>query len=178
MPYSTVSQSTLLETALLPVSKPCLYRLVSQTPRTYDTKQAVATQGEVDHGIHRATRRVTNMYMFKTPRQTDIHLRRDTTGAAVADVCHLRHHASSGFEWGYEGSGPADLALSSLAEFAPSADAEDRVMLADGAHCSRFAWKHHLAFRAEFVAALPQTGGVIRAANVHAWIAARRRTEA
>jgi hypothetical protein len=114
------------------------------------------------------------MAMQNMPRQTDVHLRRGPTGAAEADVLHLVQHSPTGFEWGYDGSGPADLALSILGKFVPPAGPDDRIMLTDGAFCSRFAWKHHHAFKIDFIAGMRQGGGVIRAADVQQWIAARR----
>jgi hypothetical protein len=64
-------------------------------------------------------------------------------------------HSPDGFEWGYGGSGPADLALNILARFLPAADA----------------WDLHHAFKREFVATLPRQGGVILAKSVRQWIA-------
>jgi hypothetical protein len=36
-------------------------------------------------------------------------------GAVTEPLPHIEHHSPDGFEWGYGGSGPADLALSMLA---------------------------------------------------------------
>lgn len=38
-------------------------------------------------------------------------------GAERSQLKHLIHHSPDGFEWGYGGSGPSDLALSILADF-------------------------------------------------------------
>lgn len=35
----------------------------------------------------------------------------------LADARHIRNHSPSGFEWGYGGSGPAQLALAILADY-------------------------------------------------------------
>jgi len=53
----------------------------------------------------------------------------------------LRNHSPSGFDWGYGGSGPAQLALALLLDF--SGDEE-------------LALKHHQAFKARVIASLPQ----------------------
>lgn len=108
------------------------------------------------------------------PRTTDVHLYRTADGTAAADVYHFVQHSPTGFEWGYAGSGPADLALAILTAFAPSAGPKDRVTMADGSHCSRLAWQYHHAFKEDFVAGLPRSGGVILAADARAWIAMRR----
>jgi Family of unknown function (DUF6166) len=64
----------------------------------------------------------------------------------------LRRHSPSGFEWGYGGSGPAQLALA---------------LLADWSGNSRFALKHYQEFKFKVVAGLPRrewelTGNQIR----------------
>jgi hypothetical protein len=53
----------------------------------------------------------------------DVHLWRDDAGNAHADVPHEHRHSWS-FEWGYAGSGPADLAYSILVYFYGPAVAE------------------------------------------------------
>lgn len=87
----------------------------------------------------------------------DIVCRRGAAGAAVVEG--VRHawvwHSPTGFEWGYGGSGPADLALNIL--LAATADRD-------------FAAQHHQAFKRRFVAPLPPAGGVIRADAVLDWI--------
>ena len=48
----------------------------------------------------------------------------------------LRNHSPTGFEWGYGGSGPAQLSLA---------------LLADATGDDEFAMKHYQAFKAKFV---------------------------
>jgi hypothetical protein len=57
----------------------------------------------------------------------------------------LRNHSPTGFEWGYAGSGPAQLALALLV------DATDR----------RTALEHYMAYKNEVVARLPKAGWTI-----------------
>lgn len=54
---------------------------------------------------------------------TDVRLWRDEYGRAHASVPH-RHRHSSELNWGYGGSGPADLSFSILAHFYGEAFAE------------------------------------------------------
>ena len=68
-------------------------------------------------------------------------------------------HSPAGFEWGYGGSGPADLALNILLEATGDRD---------------FAAEHHQAFKWTFVAPMPFDGGKIEAAKISEWIAERR----
>ena len=67
-------------------------------------------------------------------------------------------HSPTGIEWGYRGSGPADLALSVLTALTDRQAAE--------------ALYH--AFKAEVIARVPEIGGVLRAADVRAWADAKR----
>lgn len=66
-------------------------------------------------------------------------------------------HSPDGFEWGYGGSGPADLALNLLAYYLPSADA----------------WRWHQDAKRAFVEGLPREGGTIEAAALLAWVVER-----
>ena len=104
---------------------------------------------------------------------SDVRIWRDADGTLKANMRHLAHHSPAGFECGYGGSGPADLALSILAAFVPVEKGERGERLFAGQRCSRFAWAHHQAFKWEFIACLPREGGVIRAADIRAWIEAR-----
>jgi len=87
----------------------------------------------------------------------DIVCRRGADGTAVVDGIRQAWvwHSPTGFEWGYGGSGPADLALNIL--LAATADRD-------------FATRHHQSFKWRFVASLPHSGGAIRAAAVLDWI--------
>lgn len=64
-------------------------------------------------------------------------------------------HSPSGMEWGYGGSGPADFALNILLMFTDTATAE----------------RLHQPFKWEYVAKLPEEGGIIEAEKVRAFIA-------
>lgn len=83
------------------------------------------------------------------------------------------HHSPCGYEWGYSGSGPADLALNILARFLPVG--------ADGQHpercwsgiVSRGAWEMHQEFEQDIVSRLPRPGGDISANFIRIWIAGR-----
>ena len=85
-------------------------------------------------------------------------------------------HSPTGFEWGYGGSGPADFALNVLCLFVqPGSDGCEPQKVFDGV-CSRTAQALHQAFKSRFIAALPHEGGVIRGADVRAWIADQKMT--
>jgi hypothetical protein len=80
------------------------------------------------------------------------------------------HYAPKGFEWGFGGSGPADLALNVLALFLPLAPETNSVALRDGSSVSEAAWALHQAFKYDLIATLPRAGGDISAKTIHDWI--------
>ena len=88
----------------------------------------------------------------------DIVCRRDADGTAVVEGIRQAWvwHSPTGFEWGYGGSGPADLALNILLSATGDRD---------------FAAQHHQECKWRFVAALPREGGIIRGSDVVEWIA-------
>lgn len=65
----------------------------------------------------------------------------------------LRNHSPDGFEWGYQGSGPAQLALAILARLKGPA----------------FAQEHYQRFKREVIAKLPKTAWELTAEDVEQW---------
>ena len=92
-------------------------------------------------------------YEALTGDPEDVVLWRTLGGEAHASVPHAVRHSPSGIEWGYGGSGPADLALSVLLAFTDEPPAN--------ALYQRF--KH------EVVTVVPEEGGVLRAADIRRW---------
>ena len=97
----------------------------------------------------------------------DIVLWRDARGTARASMGtaegaplpHVVRHSPTGFEWGYGGSGPSDLALSVLTAVAGAETAE----------------RYYRALVAEVITRVPRSGGLLRAERARDWI---RRQEA
>ena len=85
----------------------------------------------------------------------DVVLFRDIDGTARASVPHVVRHSPTGVEWGYDGSGPADLARSVLLAITDEATAE----------------RLYQSYKADVVAHVPFSGGVLRAAAVRLWVA-------
>lgn len=93
------------------------------------------------------------------------------------NVPHLvTHHSPTGFEWGYEGSGPADLALNIL-------EAVLRLLEYKGEttndtwrkqRCFRWAYQLHQSFKREFVAQIPREGGKVYTNDVISWLNAQK----
>ena len=96
-------------------------------------------------------------YEALTGDAEDVVLWRTLEGEAHASVPHAARHSPTGIEWGYGGSGPADLALSVLLALADQQTAD--------------ALYHR--FKREVVAAVPDEGGVLRAADIRAWVGAQ-----
>ena len=84
------------------------------------------------------------------------------------------HYAPTGFDWGFGGSGPADLALNVLALFLPLPSDATGVALRDGSSVSEAAWALHQAFKYDLIATLPRAGGHLIAKTISAWINAHR----
>ena len=77
----------------------------------------------------------------------DVVCRREAGSAVVEGVKQeWVWHSPAGFEWGYGGSGPADLALNIL--LAATGDRD-------------FSARHHQDFKWQYVSRLPFDGGVI-----------------
>lgn len=99
--------------------------------------------------------------MYKGSRRKDdvevriIHLQEGEEGFVSGLLPHIPFHSPSGFEWGYGGSGPADLALAILVDYLdehpPSQGWEDRKRFDQWTVTSR-AWKLHQPFKRDVVA--------------------------
>ena len=84
-----------------------------------------------------------------------IRLWRGDFGVPMASVEHKWvSHSPDGFEWGYAGSGPAELALNILILFVSRSEA----------------WRLHQAFKVQFIVPMPSEGGAIKAEDIQAWI--------
>jgi hypothetical protein len=91
-------------------------------------------------------------------RTTDIRLWRTYDGAGHANVPQVTYYSSTGFEWGYGGAGPAELALSILSCFVEPHEAH----------------LMHGDFKDEILEPMDWEGGTISAGFVRAWIQAKR----
>jgi len=111
-----------------------------------------------------------DLFIPNSPITEDVILRR-YPDRVETNVHHLvTHHSPTGYEWGYEGSGSADLALNIL-------EAILRAMRHDGpltecykGSCFRLAWQLHQDFKHEFIDKVPHEGGVIHYPAIVAWI--------
>lgn len=78
-------------------------------------------------------------------------------GGAIRPLPHVVYHSRAGFEMGHGGSGPADLALSILADYfrvEPRDAAVFRIW--EPSEAADAAWRLHLGFKWRFVAGARQ----------------------
>ncbi|MDP9373527.1 MAG: hypothetical protein M3Q65_13960 [Chloroflexota bacterium] len=86
---------------------------------------------------------------------------------------HVVHHSPSGLRWGYGGSGPADTALSILADALGERPTREQLYRGEP-----WSWRWHQAFKWAIVATFPlREGWRLPLATVEAWIARRRAQE-
>lgn len=81
----------------------------------------------------------------------------------------LKHHvlhSPTGFNWGYGGSGPADLALAILLDFLQEDPAPERLRRGLSP-----AWQVHQPFKWVFVAKFPDAGWALPEHFIAAWLA-------
>ncbi|NNG66444.1 hypothetical protein HKI81_04215 [Caldanaerobacter subterraneus] len=83
-------------------------------------------------------------------------LKRDERGNAIANIPQvIVSHSPSGFEWGYGGSGPADLALNIL--YAVTKNRE-------------IAYEYHQEYKWDVISKIPYEGTVITYEEVLDWL--------
>lgn len=89
------------------------------------------------------------------PFRGDIILKRDAAGNIITNVAHkIVQHSPNGFEWGYGGSGPSELALNILAMYTDRQTAEEL----------------HQVFKWDYIAELPHGGGTIKGSEIKKWL--------
>lgn len=89
------------------------------------------------------------------PDPADIVLKRINNSEVETNVRHAKvYHSPDGFNWGYAGSGPAELALNILIMFTDEATA----------------FRLHQTFKEEYLIDFPEEGGTIEADEIRAWI--------
>lgn len=92
-------------------------------------------------------------------------------GDAVTNVpWTVIHHSPTGFEWGYSGSGCADLALNVLNAFIPPGKDNLPAVTCYKGECSQTAWDLHQGFKQEFIATMPKNGGIIKKGAILSYI--------
>lgn len=97
-----------------------------------------------------------------------------SSDAVFTNVPHLvTHHSPTGFEWGYGGSGPADLALNICEMLAVHLGVARPSVPCYRDSCSRFAWDAYQEFKRLFVAPADREHAEIPWTDVLEWGQAR-----
>lgn len=100
-------------------------------------------------------------------------LKRDDDGVWTNAPHLVTHHSPDGFEFGYGGSGPADLALNVVEAVLRQIDYTGEVMTCwDKRQCFEKAWDLHQEFKLVFIAGA-EDNTVIPYANILSWIDSR-----
>lgn len=108
--------------------------------------------------------------------------RRLEDGRVACNVPHIiKHHSPTGFEIGYGGSGPADLALNVLHLLMPAARGMDsgcrpaiaRRVNFGGNWVSGDAERLHQDFKWKFIATMPSNGGRVPIEEIYEWLNSR-----
>lgn len=97
---------------------------------------------------------------------------------AVKPLRHVNYHSPDGFEWGYPGSGPADLALSILAHHLGE-------YWVNGAYLRRMragqkaplCWQFHQDFKNDVIARFYGSAFEITSMDVHNWLMKQEKPE-
>lgn len=80
------------------------------------------------------------------------------------------HHSPTGFETGYGGSGPADLALNILGALIPVGTDQLEAVSCYRGRCSMTAWLLHQALKERFLARMDPEGETIPAEVLRRWV--------
>lgn len=108
--------------------------------------------------------------MYYLPLENGVILWRKD-GKVITNVPHaVTHHSPDGFEFGYGGSGPADLALNICEIMLNRLDyAGERVKCFEGS-CWDLAWTMHQSFKRDFIAGAGRDGETIPYETIETWI--------
>lgn len=93
---------------------------------------------------------------------------------------HVLYHSPGGFEWGYGGSGPADLALSILAHYFGENDVNSTSLFKMKIGQEPKCWHYHQNFKWDAIAPLPRTTGSswqITTGDIGGWVERQPRKE-
>lgn len=111
------------------------------------------------------------------PITDGVFLRRYPDGVESNVPHRVAHHSPSGYEWGYGGSGPADLALNIIEAALVAMGHNGRRVDCWRGDCFRLSWALHQNFKRKFLEGLPRDGGVIYWPALHTWILDQAFTE-
>lgn len=118
------------------------------------------------------------LVLKRRPRAMEREYETPEDGQVVTNVPHLVvHHSPDGYEFGYGGSGPADLALNVCQLYLNMVDYEGQQTRCYDGNCWTLAWALHQKFKQEFIASARRMGEVIPFARIDAWFQSKMTSE-
>jgi len=112
------------------------------------------------------------MERYPRPVDRDANLEIEV-GGAITNVPHLVvHHSPDGFEFGYGGSGPADLALNACQLYLNMVQYSGQKTKCYDGNCWTLAWILHQDFKREFIAGANRKGAIIPFDTMARWFEA------
>lgn len=97
-----------------------------------------------------------------------------SSGTVETNIPHLvTHHSLNGFEFGYGGSGPADLALNVCQLYLTIVGYRGRTTKCLRGYCFTLAWMLHQDFKRDFIESVSQRGAIHPFDALDAWFQAR-----
>jgi hypothetical protein len=94
-------------------------------------------------------------------------------GICMTNIPHLVvHHSPDGYEFGYAGSGPADLALNVCQLYLNMTDYQGKQTDCHDGKCWTLAFLLHQQFKSQFIASAPKTGRLILFKEIDTWFKA------
>lgn len=105
----------------------------------------------------------------RPPESVSVYNGNSQNASLIKKLPHTMHH-SQGFAWGYEGSGPADLALNILDYIARESGERPNVAVWKG-KVTKVAWDLHQDFKRTFVATWElRSSWVLRCDDIYGWM--------
>lgn len=144
-------------------------------PRSVATGMGKICAHRVQGDSHQRRAKDPSRHAFlMLPLQEGIVLKRETcSGWSVVQTnvpVLVVHHSPTGFEFGYAGSGPADLALNILEAVLNRLGYKGDRTTCFQSSCFSLAYRLHQAFKVAFIANAPREGTVIRYSLVEDWV--------
>ena len=126
-----------------------------------------------DHTTENGDDDVPGDFTLFEPMNEGIILRRDDRGVWTNVPHVVTHHSPTGYEFGYAGSGPADLALNIVEIMLNRLGSSGERVTCWRGDCWALAYALHQEFKFQFIASAPRAGLVIPYVEVEQWIRER-----
>ena len=142
-------------------------------PTSIKEHQGPVCRGKMNRSDNMETPDFADKSLNFDPAEHGFILRRDEAGQTFTNVPHLVvHHSPDGFEWGYGGSGPADLALNICELMLKKLGHHGETTKCFDGACFTLAWRMHQTFNRDFIALADRDNALIPYQEVEAWVRA------